>query len=167
MGRLEPAVLLVALAGCHDPVTEVVVVIESDLSIPAEADRVDTSFAFGSAPPFNGNPGTTTVVTSLEGRRFPISVGFTSRGSMPNFSTTVQVLHGIDEGGQPNNEVSRTVTDIRFVHQETMMLVLQLLRVCACDGTSCAITDNPDCASLRNPTLQPFDPVVAGTGFPP
>ena len=101
------------------------------------------------------------IATPLDSGLFPLSVGFTSSGATPNFSITVQLLHGLNQFGAPNIVVSRTVTDIRFTDQKMMMLVLPLLRVCACDGTSCPSTDNPDCDSFRTPVLQPLDPAVA------
>jgi len=57
--------------------------------------------------------------------------------------------------------VSRTVTDIRFVADRSMMLVLPMNRECACVGTTCPSAGNPHCDNLDAPTLQPFDPEVA------
>jgi len=57
--------------------------------------------------------------------------------------------------------VSRTVTDIRFVPDKSMMLVLSMNRECACQGTSCPSSGNPACDSIDQPKLQPFDPAIA------
>ena len=55
MGRLlSMAVLAGTVAGCHDPVTEVVVVMQSDLAIPADAESVNVSFNPGPLPPMIG-----------------------------------------------------------------------------------------------------------------
>ena len=37
-GHLGLAAALVALAGCHDPITEIVVVLDTDLTVPGEVD---------------------------------------------------------------------------------------------------------------------------------
>jgi hypothetical protein len=41
------------------------------------------------------------------------------------------------------------------------MVVLPLLRVCKCDGTSCPNPGNPDCDNIARPAVLPFDPEVA------
>jgi hypothetical protein len=162
MGRLPTVLVLVGVVcGCHDPVTEVVVVMQSDLSIPAETESVAFSVNPG---PVSPGIGSFPQGSSLFGRAFPLSIGFTSGGETPNFSITLQLLRAVNQFGVASIAVSRTVTDIRFVDQKTMMLVLPFLRACACDGTSCPSTDNPDCDSLQNPALRPFDPEVAGPG---
>jgi hypothetical protein len=162
MGRLlSMAVLAGMLAGCHDPVTEVVVVMQSDLAIPTDADRIIVSFNSGIFPPMIGGFDTTNREGNLFGRSFPLSLGFTSGGGTSTFSITVQLLHGTNQAGAPNIAVGRTVTDIRFVDQEMMMFMLPLLRVCACEGTSCPNVDNPDCQSFQTPVLEPLDPAMA------
>lgn len=165
MGRLLSVLALVGVVcGCHDPVTEVVVVMQSDLAIPAETETLSFSANQGPVPPMNGGFGLTAEgSTSLFGFTFPLSIGFTSGGGTPNFSITLQLMHGVNQFGAPNILVSRTATDIRFVDQKTMMLVLPFLRACACNGTSCPSTDNPDCNSLEHPALQPLDPAIAGS----
>jgi hypothetical protein len=167
MGRPVPALSLslllsAAVASCHDPVTEVVVVMQSDLSIPGEAQRIAVSYNAGPLPPLIGGVAVTTMNELLYGRTFPLSIGFTSGGNTSSFSITTQLLKGVNQGGSDDIAVSRTVTDIRFVDETMTMLVLPLLRACACDGTSCP-TGNSDCDSLHNPAVQPLDPAVAGT----
>jgi hypothetical protein len=142
-------------------VTEVVVVVQSDLTIPTDTDGVIASFNPGPLPPMIGGFETRNINDPLEDHSFPVSLGFTSAGTTPNFSITVQLLHGVRQGGTASIAVSRTVTDIRFIDQKMMMLVLPLLRACACDGTSCPNTDNPDCESFHSPSLDPLDPAVA------
>ena len=44
------------------------------------------------------------------------------------------------------------------------MLVVPMMRACACQGTSCPGPGNPDCDELHAPALQPFDPAVTPPG---
>ena len=76
------------------------------------------------------------------------------------FSITVRLFKGLTSPS-PALVISRTVTDIRFVPGQTMMLVLPMNRACACQGTSCPSPGNPECDNIDQPTLQPFDPAVA------
>ena len=143
------------LAGCHDDFTQVALVIQSDLQVPTDVDSMDVAAVPGSfAPPVNQFFGSGTIGP------FPLSVGFESGGSTPNFSITVRLFRGTATLGQLL-VVSRTVTDIRFVEGGSMMLVLPMNRECACVGTSCPSPGNPNCDNLDDPTLQPFDPEVA------
>src|ERR1043165_993167 len=103
MGRLPSTVVLAGvLAGCHDPVTEGGVVMQSDLVIPVDADRVLVAYNPGPLPPMSGNFETMTVGDNVDSRSFPISIGFTSAGGTPDFSITVQLLHGVNQFGAPN-----------------------------------------------------------------
>jgi hypothetical protein len=42
-----------------------------------------------------------------------------------------------------------------------MMLELQMLRACACSGSTCPSPGNPACDNIDQPPLVPFDPAVA------
>lgn len=144
------------LAGCHDDFTQVALVVQSDLQVPADVDAMDVAAVPGSfAPPVNQFFGSGAIGP------FPLSVGFESGGSTPNFSITVRLFRATAALGQPLLVVSRTVTDIRFVADRSMMLVLPMNRECACVGTTCPSAGNPNCDNLDDPTLQPFDPAVA------
>jgi len=161
MGRLVPVlVLFAALAGCHDPLTEVVLVFESDLTIPVDTNAVQIFSRPGPVPPQIGDFETQPSLSPLEGLHFPVAVGVTSGGTTPDFSVTVQFMHAFNEPGT-TILVGRTISDIRFVDQHTMMLVVPFWRACACNGTSCPNDGNPDCDSLSTPVLEPFDPAVA------
>jgi hypothetical protein len=143
---------LLALAGCHSPVTEVVVVIDTDLSTPAEADTlqlqitggtVDSTQTFG---PLAKNPLPT----------FPATIGLVpGPGPLAPFSITATLLRT-----SPQEIVAvRTATDVQFVQGQTRALVLTLLRACACMGTNCPTpTTTPPCGDLVAPTLASFDP---------
>jgi hypothetical protein len=144
------------LAGCRHDVTEVALVVQSDLAVPADVDAMDVASIAGPfAPPPNGffNNGQNLAP-------FPLSVGFESGGTTNTFSVTVRLFKGLTSPS-PAVVVSRTVTDIRFVPEQTMMLVLPMNRACACQGTSCPSPGDPECDNIDQPTLQPFDSAVA------
>jgi len=155
---LAPALLLLAVAGCHDPVTEVVLVLESDLVLPNDADTLQVATIAGPSAPAVNDFNVFTTQASLFGVAFPLSIGFSSGGTQ-SFSLTVQLLRAA--AGTQTIVVSRSITNIRFVAQETMMLVVPLFRACACQGTSCPNPGDPDCDNLASPALEPFDPAVA------
>ncbi len=151
--------LLAALAGCQNPLTEVVIVFQSDLVVPAEADSIQVAVAEGPFSP--ASVGAFFSGGGLVGD-FPVSIGVTSAGRTSSFSITARLTLGFNSTQQPLSiVVDRTVTDIRFVDEQTMMLVVPLPRVCACQGTSCPTPGNPECDSIDRPALQPFDPAVA------
>lgn len=148
---------LLSLGGCHRDLTQVVLVIESDLDVPAEAEAMDVTSVEGPfAPP--SNPFFTGSGVPLA--PFPLSVGFESGGKTTSFSLTVRLFKGLNTTN-PFLVISRTVTDIRFVPDKTMMLVLTMNRECACQGTSCPAVGNPACDNIDKPDLQPFDSAVA------
>ena len=150
---LPPLLLLSALAGCRESLTQVVVVLQSDLMIPTETDGMQTAVMDGPLPPVP-NSGFGVGLTG----GFPFAFGVTSGGVTSSFSFTVQLTRGFNTGTLPSIVVSRTVSDIRFVDEQTMMLVVPLLRACACQGTSCPSPGNPMCDAVDRPALLPFDP---------
>lgn len=143
---------LLLLGGCQEPITEVVLVIDSDLAVPAAVDGVQLTV--------NG------MISSPPLLVLPSSLGIVSNGMTEAFSAAVQLMRF--EAAQPI-VVSRSVSGVRFVDGKTMMLVLRLDAACACDGTSCPNPGvDPDCDNVVNPTLVPFDPDVAPpSGQPP
>jgi hypothetical protein len=158
--RVLPSALLLLLfcAGCHDDLTQVVLVIQSDLTVPTEVDGMDVAAIEGPlAPPVNPF----FIGTSDRLLAFPVSVGFTSGGRTKSFSVVVRLFRGVFQVPNPPIVISRAAVDIGFVDEQTMMLVLPLKRVCACQGTSCPNPGNPECDKLDGPALEPFDPAVA------
>lgn len=149
--------LPLSLAGCRHDITEVALVVQSDLAVPSDVEAIDVASVAGpfapQANPFFG--GTGEALTP-----FPLSVGFESDGITTAFSITVRFFRGLTSPS-PVLVVSRTVTDIRFVPGQTMMLVLPMNRACACQGTSCPSAGDPACDNIDHPALQPFDPAVA------
>jgi hypothetical protein len=169
MIRLLPAlVLLAAVVGCRDDVTEVVVVLESDLLVPADTDVLLVTINPGPVPPTGGSALIGTVEPII-GLSFPLSIGFTSQGTTTSFSITLQLQHAGTDPAHSTIVVSRTITDIRFVDQQTMMLVVPFLRACACMGTTCPSPGDPNCENIQTPVLKPFDPALAppSTMMPP
>jgi hypothetical protein len=156
---LAPALSLLAVAGCHDPVTEVVLVLESDVVVPLEADMLQLATIAGPSAPVLNDFNAVTTQDPLFSGAFPLSMGFGSAGATRAFSVTVQLLR--NAAFPATIVVSRTITNIRFVDQQTMMLTVPLFRACACQGTSCPNPGDPDCDNLASPALQPFDPALA------
>lgn len=152
--------LLSVLAGCRDDLTQVVVVIQSDLVVPTETDSIQTLVVDGPLPPdsggFNGFPGSGPLVSG-----FPLSFGVKTDGQTASFSFSVQLTKGFNSGSAPLIVVKRTFTDVRFVDEQTLMLVVSLPRACACQGTSCPAPGDPQCDGIDQPMLQPFDPTIA------
>jgi hypothetical protein len=156
---LLPLLSLPALAGCRDALSQVVVVLQSDLVVPTDADGIQTVVVAGPVAPSPSDFGAFFGSGQLTSS-FPLSFGVNSGGDTSSFSFTVQLMHGFFTG-QPLIVVNRSVTDVRFVEEQTMMLVIPLLRACACEGTSCPSPGNPMCDAIDRPTLVPFDPAVA------
>jgi len=148
---------LLVLAGCHDELTQVVLVVQSDLSVPSDVDGMDVSAIEGPYAP-NPNPFFNQFGQTLP--PFPLSVGFQSGGATASFSAVVRLMRGTFSS-TPVLVMSRTVTDVRFVDQQTMMLLFPMNRACACQGTSCPDPGDPECDNMDNPELLPFDPAVA------
>jgi hypothetical protein len=157
---LAAALLLtLPVAGCRDDPTEVALVIESDLIIPGDIDGLDVTVASG---PFAPSVPSFFVGSGPLVGLFPLSIGFISYGSTDTFSFVVRLFHGVFQTSPPTLAISRTVTDVHFVDQRTMMLVLEMPRACACTGSTCPTPDtDPQCANIQTPALVPFDPLVA------
>jgi hypothetical protein len=148
---------------CSDPIppTEVVVVMQSDLSVPIDTDGVQFSVIGGPFAPDPTSRGANTTATVLTDD-FPVSVRVIDDRSASSFSATAQLLKGLRDGTVvPSIVVSRTITDVPFSAQQTMMLVLPMPRRCACQGSTCPTPGDPECDNVAQPTLQPFDPAVA------
>ena len=142
-------------AGCHDQPTQVVLVVNSDLIPPTEVNTLSVSVAPG---PFEPPP--ELFISGGQVVTFPVSLGIVSQGEAPSFSLVVRLLNN-DQAGRSLIVVSKTVTDVRFVAEQTQMLLLDLPRTCACQGTSCPLPGNPVCDRTTNPTLVEFDPALA------
>jgi hypothetical protein len=157
--RHLPLLAAFLMAGCHDPLTQVVLVVQSDLKPPTEVDAMDVAAIEGPYAPMVQqffSP------SGIPLGQFPLSVGFSSQGRTDSFSIVVRLFRGTTQVFNPAIVVSRTVTDIHFVDQETKMFVLPMLKACACQGTTCPSPGtNPDCDNLDNPPVVPFDQAVA------
>ena len=159
VGVASIVLLPLLLAGCDEQLTQVVLVIQSDLKPPTEVDGLEVDAVQGPyAPQVNQFFGGTGIPLG----QFPLSVGFVSGGKTKSFSIVARLFRGVTQISTPSIVVSRTVTDIPFEDQETMMLVLPLLKACACQGTTCpAPGTNPDCDNIDKPMVIPFDEAVA------
>jgi hypothetical protein len=144
--------------GCHQAITQVVVALRSDLALPSEADNIVIAYQ-----PGDQAPGVSSVAVVAPLESWPVSLGFSSGGTYGSFSIKVQLLR-VGMVGQMV-VASRSVTAIRFVDAETRMVVLDLPRTCACQGTTCpSPEEHPECADLVAPALVPLDPAVAPRG---
>ena len=157
---LAVAGVLPLLAGCLEEPAKVVVVLESDLAVPAEVNGLRLSVT--PEPPNNQAIG---IFANIAG--FPQRIDFVSHDTR-SFSVDVRLLLGIVLDSEAI-VLDRSVTDVRFVDRQTRMLVVPLPRACACQGTSCPAPGDPACDDIASPELMPFDPARAGdaTAFPP
>jgi hypothetical protein len=158
---LATAAAALTLAGCHDPVTEVVVVIDTDLSLPAEADTLEVQVTSprGTQTFTYGQVSAPTGPNALP--KFPATIGVVpSDGSEALFTVTATLLLTPNDPRFGNQVVvARKATDVRFVHGQTRMLFVSLLRACRCVGTSCPDPrGTTECSDLAGPTLADFDP---------
>lgn len=151
------SLLLLSATGC-DELTEVVLVVDSDLAIPGDVDWFDLTIAPGPIAPIATNFFVMPPAPPIQA--FPLSVGFVSSGETASFSFVARLFINIATS-TPELVVSRTVSEVRFASGQTRMLRLSLPRACACDGTSCPLPGDPLCENLRNPILEPFDPAAA------
>ena len=164
--RFASSVLLLsALAGCRDDLTQVVVVLQSDLVVPTDTDGIQVMVGPGPIAPSTFQPNVFFGSDLLSGN-FPRSFGVTSGGSTSSFSANIQLMRGFSQGVPPLIVVNRSVTDVRFVEEQTMMVLVPLLRACACQGTACPSPGDPQCDAINQPALQPFDPEVAPPSMP-
>jgi hypothetical protein len=158
------ASLAAAIAGCTDVPwrTAVMVVLESDLSVPSDVDGLSLQAVAGPDAPSPGSAGIISL-SSYVLSAFPTAVHFYPADMTANFSIVVQLQQGLTglTGLPPTIAVSRTVRDIRFSREHTMMLVLPMPRACACDGTSCPPAGTPGCDDITQPVLEHYDPDVA------
>jgi hypothetical protein len=152
------ATLSAGCGGAAPPPTEVVVVMQSDLSIPTDVDAVQFFVVGGPlAPVESSNFGG----AKLQGD-FPVSARVMDDRSASSFSAIALLLKSSgDVAPSLSIVVRRTVTDIPFSAHETMMLVLPMLRRCACQGSTCPLPGDPECDNIARPPLQPFDPAIA------
>jgi hypothetical protein len=166
-GALVLALALLAAsasAGCQDDLTEVLVIIDSDVPVgPGRmVDQVVFTAQAGGGSPAMFSPCSFSP-NNING--FPVSMAFVSGGSTTVFSVRIDLVQSINPQ-QP--VISRTLSNIRFVADQLRMLPVEMNAVCACDGTSCPNPGTfPECDGVNNPATIPFDPEIAPpAGFP-
>jgi hypothetical protein len=159
LGALVCAAVLAA--GCNDPITEVVLVMTSDLVIPNDVEMSTVGVVAGTDPPA-ALSGFQTNITA----EFPLTVGVQA-GHATVFSATIQ-LSRTDRTTFTNLPiVTRNVTAVRFVPEQIRMVVVPMPSACACHGTSCPLPGtNPDCDDLVSPEAVPLDPTIAPPSSP-
>jgi hypothetical protein len=145
---------LLALAGCHDPVTEIVLVVDTDLSAPTEVNQLDLEIDAPAGP--------TRQQFDLSARgaaTFPATVGLVPADAAGFGAIDVTVSLVNTQGGpQALPILRRKASGVRFVRGAVRMLFISLSRTCACVGTSCPNALDAACADVVDPTLAPFDP---------
>jgi hypothetical protein len=136
--------------GCHDPVTEIVLVVDSDLSTPGEVSRLE----------FQIDPPAGSFMRDefdLHAGAFPATVGLVP-GDAAGYGPFDVRASLFATPGALEPVLTRKVSGVRFERGAVRMLYLPLRRACACQGTSCPNALQPDCADLASPTLAAFDP---------
>jgi hypothetical protein len=160
--RFGAVVCAAALAaGCHDPITEVVLVMTSDLVIPNDVEMASVAVVSGTDPPpalFGFQ------ATNLA--EFPLTQGIQADHTAV-FSATVQLSRIDTTTFTMLPIVTRNITGIRFVPDQIRMVVVAMPSACACHGTSCPLpSSNPDCDDLVSPEAIPLDPSIAPPSSP-
>jgi len=181
---MRAAVILAALlgAGCHDPITEVIVMSSADTNVIPRGTKL--TFVAGVAaqdqrPHFPVPTGDGHfVLPSYAGTSSPLTLGLISGGQTKSVSGVI-ALYAMQ--GTDAIIIERAFSDLRFVPGETRVLQLPLLESCTvCRGAACPNLDVPGSEVLPtndfswadlsaelpgcdvvNPPLEPFDPKVA------
>jgi hypothetical protein len=150
----------IAALGCaQGSVTEVVLVLTSDIAVPTEADSIQVVADFEGSPSSGGAIEEQSGLVALS--QFPVSVGFDSTsGDTPGFSVAIDLERSFT-GLQQQIVLRRRITGIAFVKGEMRMLIVPLSKACACQGTTCPNPGNPACDDIVNPDTEPFDPARA------
>jgi hypothetical protein len=148
-------------AGCERSATEVVLVIDTDLSLPDQADTLSVRIASASFNqglefgPGNLAAGYMTLPS------FPTSLGILPHAGEADAPFDVTVALETTRGAMASTQpiVQRSATGVHFVEGQTRLLFIALPRSCACAGTQCpSPLSSPQCADLVAPVLSAFDP---------
>lgn len=159
------ALTLCALTGCHAPLTELVVVADTDFVMPSELDMVRFEIEASAI----GGSALVERSVELSDARMPIVLGLLHEGQAPLGPIEVRVI-GLLEGRERVRKVART----SFVRERSLVLRMDLLR--RCDGVSCAAGDtcgaDGACVDARiDPATLPrwgsneLDAMVVGPGM--
>jgi hypothetical protein len=153
--RPRAALLAVAVAsttagGCRNSVTEIVLVVDSELAVPDEIARVGVVLDGAAAGPEAGSE----IDYDLTGQALPATLGLLPAGDGAQ-PFSVEVRGERADGGIV---VRMAASGVRFVGGQNLMLVLPLRRACACAQPDCPISSAPGCETLAAPVLPPFSP---------
>jgi hypothetical protein len=138
-----------AAGGCSKSVTEIVLVVDSDLVVPDEIARVGVVLGGATAATDAG----TEIRYDLTGQALPVTLGLLPGNAGQPFSVEVR-----GERADGGIVVRMAATGVRFVDSQNLMLELPLRRACACAQPDCPISSAPGCATLVAPVLPPFSP---------
>jgi hypothetical protein len=142
------ALALMAVGGCMDDPTEVVVIVDTDLTLGTDFDMIQ----FRLSGQFGVGPGSFPVGTS---RTLPATMGFVpAEGGRQVFDVTVSA-NKENFNLESTELVRRRVSNVPFVSGQMRALFVTLLRQCLCDGTACPV-DAP-CRDVTQPVLTEFD----------
>ncbi|MET0385006.1 MAG: hypothetical protein ABW321_03555, partial [Polyangiales bacterium] len=128
------------------PLTQIVVVIDSDLEVPAELDHVEVMVEGGVNMP--------SARASLAREGLPRSLG------LVHGSGSLGPLRVIVRGSRDDQPVIERVAEVSFERDRTLKLALLLSRACAERPSPCAATqtcDSGECVSPDLPELPIFD----------
>ena len=158
--KVAAALAVLLIGGCYDPITEVVLVVPSDLTFVSQTPT--GAFIWLGA---GDQPPPTTGGGSFF-RAFPLTVGVHSIGASKTFSARITIKLN-DSPGLMETVVERAVTGIRFVPHETRMLVVPMLEACACHEVVPGIPGHDPCPDAATPNCDlvapatiPFDPTL-------
>ena len=152
------AIAALSSAACQDDLTEVLVILDSDLRAGLDVDSVMFVPQIGGGTPQQFDSCTASGAVGS----FPLSMAFVSDGDTKIFSVRIELSRSFQ---QPTS--TRLVTNVRFTPDQLRMLVVPMKAACACVGTSCpAPGSNPDCDRMDNPETIPFDANLAPTPNP-
>jgi hypothetical protein len=152
------AALSFALLGCHAPLTQVVVVIESDLE-PAQVVAIHVEIGPEASPTAARTIRVVDAPSDPDEARLPFSFGVRPRAGREDEPVLVRVAARDATGGV----TARTRALVPFVRGETRRLVLQLERACRsldCDASSLACR----AGACVDPAIPPsaLEPIAPG-----
>jgi len=142
--------ILSSLAACDAPLTEVVVVVDSDLAVPEQLDEIFVQVEGASGLAYSASA----ALTGTGAARLPVSVGLRP-GDDPNAVLAIRAIGRRDGSGQVEAEV-RT----NFV--EGRRLLVRITLRASCLGVRCEMGETCRDGACVDPfvppgTLPPFD----------
>jgi len=156
------ALVALALAGCFDDPTQIVVVVDTDAKPGSDFTQVEFLTSTIDEP---GGAGQGPIAFS-NGDAWPVTLAVNPLSAVPSFTVQVRLVAGKPMSFDPNGGIAfstRTAKDVRFVAGQRSVLFIPMLRSCACVDasgmpiTSCARALDPDCKDLSDPPVSELD----------